>query len=167
MINLEKSQPSPPCLETEKEKAYGDYKCGQVLQRLYNDFHNKCYICEYKAPSSINVEHFIPHKEDKNLKFDWDNLFLACAHCNNVKLVKYDNILNCTNPLHLVEDWIEYEMKPYPKEKVKITALRNEKIVHQTVELLDKVYNGHTPLKELKSANIRQKLLEEIRDFQH
>ena len=30
------------------------------------------------------------------LKFGWDNLFLACAHCNNIKSDNYEHILDCT-----------------------------------------------------------------------
>ena len=32
MINITKSQPAPECLSKEKEKANGDYKCGEVLK---------------------------------------------------------------------------------------------------------------------------------------
>jgi len=166
MINIEKSIPPPPCLEKEKQKANGDYKCGDVLERTKKDFKNKCYICEYKEPPSINVEHFLPHKGNKNLKFDWNNLFWACVHCNNTKRDRFDNILNCINPEHDVENWIKYEMRPFPREKVKITVLKNNEIVDNTVQLLLEAYNGTTPLKIIESANIRQTLLEEILDFQ-
>lgn len=79
MVYLEKSQPAPDCLETEKAKAYGDYKCKNVLERIKTDFKNKCYLCEYKEPVAINVEHFRPHEGDKDLKFDWNNLFWSCS----------------------------------------------------------------------------------------
>jgi len=118
MVNVRKSYPAPECPAEEKKMKNGDYKCGDVLERTKNDFRNKCYICEYKSPSTINVEHFIPHKGDKELKFDWDNLFWACGHCNNTKLDKYGSMLNCTNSEHDVVNWIRYEMKPFPKEKV-------------------------------------------------
>lgn len=35
------------------------------------------------------------HKGNLDLKFDWDNLFLSCKHCNNTKGDRFDNILNC------------------------------------------------------------------------
>jgi hypothetical protein len=166
MINIKKSTPPPLCLEKEKKKANGDYKCGDVLERIKNDFYNKCYICEYKEPPSINVEHFLPHKGDKDLKFAWDNLFWVCVHCNNTKGDRFDNILNCTNQKHDVENWIKYEMKPFLMEKVKITAIRDGKIVDNTVQLLLEVYNGTTRLKTIESTNIKKKLLGEILDFQ-
>lgn len=68
MINLKKSQPAPECLENEKKKASGKYNCGDVLERLEKDCFNKCYLCEDKYLSNINIEHFIPHQYDENLK---------------------------------------------------------------------------------------------------
>ena len=59
MLYFKKSQPAPKCLAIEKKKSNGDYKCGTVLARLKDDFRNKCYICEYSKPPSINVEHFV------------------------------------------------------------------------------------------------------------
>lgn len=62
MIYFPKSQPAPECLEIEKSKANGDYKQPEVLERLQDDFKNKCYLCEDKDITSINVEHFKPHQ---------------------------------------------------------------------------------------------------------
>lgn len=169
MVNVHRRLPAPPCLSQEKEKADGDYKCGETLEYLIDMFHNKCYICEYKHPTSINVEHFKPHKGNKDLKFDWNNLFLACSHCNNTKLAKpeFDDILDCTDPNDRVEEWIHYEMRPFPMEKVIITAEKNDQRVAGTARLLDSVYNGHTPLKLLESVNLRKSLLSDLLDFQN
>jgi len=166
MINIKKSQPAPLCLSDEKKKATGDYKCGDVLKRLEQDFHNKCYICEEREPSTINVEHFKPHKNDKNLKFDWNNLFWACGHCNNVKLAKYDNLIDCTDETEVITDLLKFEIKPFPREKAKISALISNPKVDSTAQLLNEVYNGTTELKNIESLNIRNKLIREIIDFQ-
>ncbi len=166
MININKSQPAPLCLSEEKEKANGDYKCGKVLERLKDDFHNKCYICEEHAPSTLNVEHFKPHKNDKNLKFDWNNLFLSCGHCNNIKLAKYDNLIDCTDNTETVTDLLKFEIKPFPLEKAKITPLVSRLDINSTAQLLDEVYNGTTELKTIEGLNIRKKLIKELIDFQ-
>ena len=166
MVYFEKSQPSPDCLDIEKAKANGDYKCGDVLTRIKKDFKNKCYICEYKEPETINVEHFRPHQGNKNLKFNWDNLFWSCSHCNNTKSKKYDNILNCTDINDDVENKLKYIIDPYPFAKAQIEALDNSPETIATKELLLEVYNGTTKLKTIESANLRNKLLKEIRDFQ-
>ena len=166
MVYFEKSQPSPDCLETEKAKTNGDYKCANVLERIKDDFKNKCYICEYKEPVAINVEHFRPHEGDVNLKFDWNNLFWSCSHCNNTKLANYQNILNCTDDTDDVENKLKYIFKPFPYEQVEIVELDNSPETIMTRELLTAVYNGTTKLKTIESANLRNKLLEEIMDFQ-
>ena len=167
MVYFEKSQPAPNCLELEKNKAEGDYKCGEVLERLKNDFKNKCYICESKEPITINVEHLRPHESGKNkdLKFDWNNLFWACGHCNNTKLASYENILNCTDASHDVANKLKYICNPFPFEKVQIIALDNSAQTIMTKDLLLAVYNGTTPLKIIESANLRNKLLADIKEF--
>lgn len=165
MINIKKSQPAPSCLSKEKEKVAGDYKCGDVLIRLKEDFFNKCYLCEEKAPSTLNVEHFIPHKGNKDLKFDWNNLFFACGHCNNTKLAKYSNLVDCTDCSRIVTDILKFEINPFPFEESLITPLNEELDVVETAKLLNEIYNGTTQLKNIESENIRGKLIQEIIDF--
>ena len=166
MIYFEKSQPAPECLEKEKLKQNGDYKCGDVLNRLKDDFKNKCYICETKEPTNINVEHFKSHSENPDLKFDWNNLFLACGHCNNTKLDKFDNLLDCTNLNDKIESQLKYFFNPFPLEKVAIETANDDEKSTATKNLLLAVFNGTTKLKIIESANLRNQLLEEIRDFQ-
>jgi len=169
MIYVKKSEPAPACLAIEKKKKNGNYKCGDVLPRITEDFRNKCYLCEDEAPTSINVEHFQSHQGDKDLKFDWYNLFFSCGRCNNVKLHLYDNILNCTDINDRVDEWIYYEIveSSFLKEIPKLTALRDDIRVHKTVELLEKIYNGHTPLKKIEAGNLRQKILKEVEYFRY
>lgn len=166
MIYFEKSQPAPKCLEVEKAKKSGDYKCGDVLDRLKSDFHNKCYICEMSKPASINVEHFVPHEGDAELKFSWDNLFWSCAHCNNIKLAKFKNLLNCTRDEDRVECRLKLTCRPFPHELVSVQAMDEDARTLETKELLEAVYNGTTKLKTMEAANIRDAMLRELHEFQ-
>jgi hypothetical protein len=168
MIFAAKSQPAPLCLATEKAKVSGSYRCDDVLYTIRRDFYNKCYICEQRAPITINVEHFVPHRGDHNLKFEWANLYYACGHCNNIKLAKtmFDNILDVTDVNHEVDKKIRYHINPYPKENAEFQSIENTEVVNNTVELLDAVYNGTTTLKTIEAANLRSLLLKEIRLFQ-
>jgi hypothetical protein len=168
MIYIQKTMPAPDCLALEKAKAHGTYNCEGVLAQNKIDFKNKCYICEDKEPHAINTEHFVPHRGNNDLKFDWENLFFCCSHCNNTKLAiaKYDEILNCTIETDDVEVNIKYNINPFPMEKAVILAVTNNQKTLNTVDLLLEVYNGTTPLKKIESANLRSKLLKEIRDFQ-
>ncbi len=162
MVFFEKSQPAPACLAIEKSKKSDKYNCGDVLDRLKEDFKNKCYICEYKEPTSINIEHFKPHKGDRNLMFDWGNLFLACAHCNNIKSDKYENILNCTDISHKIEAKFKYSLALFPFEDVVIEALDNAPETISTKNLLLAVYNGTTQMKMLEADNLKNKLFDEL-----
>jgi uncharacterized protein (TIGR02646 family) len=96
MIFIKKSEPNSSILEileSEKTKTNGNYRQEEILNKLKEDFKDKCYICEYKKPTTLNVEHFVPHRGNIDLKFSWDNLFLSCSHCNNIKSDIYDEIL--------------------------------------------------------------------------
>ncbi len=172
MIHLPKSQPPPESLALEKLKKTGRYDCDDVLERLREDFKNKCYICEEKGINPTNTEHFIPKKDNIHLKFDWNNLFLSCVHCNGIKLAKFDDILNCTVEAHQVDTKIKYLINPLPKEnepKIIILALEDEIKVHNTILLLNAVYNGHntTTRQGLDADNLRDKLLKEVKKFQN
>lgn len=169
MIYFEKSQPTPVCLAIEKAKPSSEnYKCGTVLQRLNTDFEQKCYICESKNISNINVEHFRPHKGDRNLMFDWNNLFLACQHCNNIKLGNYEDLIDCTNEAANIEGRILLYLEVFPMEVVGVSVFELEmaKETETTVALLHAVYNGTTPLKQIESSNLRNAILENLLDFE-
>lgn len=87
MIKVERTEKAPPSLAIEKLKTNGSCSEKDVVEQLYADFHEKCYLCEQNELQSIEVEHLLPHHNGKYIdrKFDWNNLFLSCAHCNSVK----------------------------------------------------------------------------------
>lgn len=170
MINIKRSYPAPSSLEIEKNKSKksnnpksGKHNLEDVINQLGNDFKNKCYLCETKA-TSFEVEHLVSHKNNIDLKFDWENLFLSCRHCNNIKSTSFDNILDCTK--EDVENQIKYKMDLFPRAKVKITSLIDDERVNKTSELLNICFNGsNTPTKKLDSKNLRDKILKELTDF--
>jgi hypothetical protein len=143
MVKLTK-RPLPDGVTIDSEN---DYRKGIVLKTLIEDCHSKCYICEDK-PTNINVEHIIPHRNDISLKHSWDNLFIACGHCNSIKSVKYDDIIN---PIEIdPEDsiglsiGISNDFRKY----VEVTAMDQNDSTLRTTELLKYVYNGgSTPIK--------------------
>jgi len=161
MVNIERKEPAPTCLQTQT-----DYKCGDVLEKLEKVFFGKCYICE-TATFSTNVEHFKAHQGDIALKFDWNNLFLACNHCNNIKLTT--EILNCTDPNHDVEERIEYNSISVIEQPIEIKANNNynDKLTKDTVDLLNKVYNGHTKIKTIDAKKLKMSLIKEMLQFQN
>lgn len=99
MVKIERSPNPPASLAIEKVKSNGSCTKKDVVDQLELDFHKKCYLCEQDELQSIEVEHLHPHHDgkDNDRKFDWDNLFFSCAHCNSVKnQAKYeDNVIDC------------------------------------------------------------------------
>lgn len=171
MVNFTKSEPSTEVLkklEEEKKKKSGTYKIPEVVEAIKTEFHNKCYICEQKNITNINVEHFKPHRggSDRELMFDWNNLYYACGHCNNLKLAKYDDILDPGNLDDDVENLIHYGMLTLHKRaKVKIVGCVDNEKVNSTVELLNYVYNGKTAIKDAEAINIKHDLVKVLLDF--
>lgn len=162
MVHFKKSETEPASLAIEKAKTNGSYREADVLTAIKSDFKNKCYICEWKMPITINVEHFLPHKGDKDLKFAWENLFWSCSHCNNTKSDNFTNILNCTLESDGVATKIKYNINLFPFGEVYLHALENDPKVRETVSLLDAVYNGTTPLKKIESENLRTAISDEM-----
>lgn len=99
MVKVERSFLAPESLKEEAKKANGKYDKQDVIDRLREDFYNKCYICGMKGLQDPNVEHLLPHKNGKypERKYDWENLFWSCGHCNGIKNSrKYDEgIIDC------------------------------------------------------------------------
>ncbi|MDQ6961763.1 MAG: HNH endonuclease [Mariprofundaceae bacterium] len=156
MVPIKRSYPAPTCLANEATKKSGDYKCGDVLDRLQQDFFTKCYICEEKYITAAEVEHLRPHQGDRALKYDWENLFWSCRHCNNTKSNRYQPMLDCTQAA--VDRCIRYDVVPYPSITIAISAEEKGVEIDNTVQLLLDVYVGKTHLKKLESQNLRQKL---------
>lgn len=165
MIYYRKSQPAPEELSKEKQKSSGSYRVKEVMERVREDFYDKCYICGQKNPTNINVEHFRPHEGNRDLKFEWNNLFWSCSHCNNTKSNKYKKILNCTKKEDRVEESFRYHINPFPGAKIEITPLKEGEEIDDTLKLLNAVYNGTTDLKDIEAENIQKHLLFEIKAF--
>ncbi len=159
MVKINK-RPTPP----KPIKVDDDYRTNPNFSALVEDCNNKCYICEIK-PTTQNVEHRIPHRGDPSLKYDWNNLFLACGHCNNSKLDAYDDILDPSkcDP----EDYIALSLNTDSLvEEIIVEVLSDGKSATQTADLLERVYNGGTTdIKAFECANLRDEISDCILDF--
>lgn len=100
MVKVERSIPAPESLVQEMKKVDGKYDRADVVERLKIDFNNKCYICELNDLQDPQIEHLKPHYAGKYIdrKFEWNNLFWSCGHCNGIKNQrKYDeHIIDCS-----------------------------------------------------------------------
>lgn len=79
-------------LATLEDKEQIDYSLfGRFLREirilLAEESQGRCVYCEQEIgiTSYGQVDHFYPRFEYPNRCFDWDNLFLSCQLCNNVK----------------------------------------------------------------------------------
>lgn len=159
MVKIERSFSAPASLAAESEKVSGSYSKPDVIRQLKADFHNKCYICEMKDLQDPEVEHLLPHKNGKypERKFDWNNLFWSCGHCNSVKnQEKYDTgILDCCKKDP--EKAIFFRMY---EGNICVTAMDSaDKRAVLTADLIQEVFNiKNTGMRVCKSALRLQKL---------
>lgn len=166
MIRVER-KPVPSDL-AKLVKDTKNYRHQAVVEKIKENFNNKCYLCEIKESTSINIEHFIPHRGDENLKYKWSNLYFACSHCNGIKGHRYDNILDPLN--EDIESYINCRMDAVPMAKVIIEGTSQDEKVINTVNLLDEIFNKCNELAGVRteeSRNLRNKLLKELRSFQN
>lgn len=164
MVSCDKSSVAPASLATEKAKgSSGNYRGSDVIEQLKSDFHDKCYICELKGLQDPQIEHLVPHKGDIDLKFDWENLFWSCGHCNSIKNQrKYDGkIINCCQ-----EDPEQHIACRYADNDVQIEALDQNEVSLMTASLIYNVFNlKNTGMRTNNSAGRLKALQEEMNIF--
>lgn len=158
MFNAVRTLEVPASLAAQRK-----YDGNDVYVALCSIFFDKCYICETKEPHDINVEHFHPHEGDVHKKFDWDNLYLACSRCNNIKLAGFNDILDCCNGEVDVFRAIKHvpPATPYAKA-VQLLSMSTDPKVELSRQLLDRVYNSdHTVNKKISGAFLRRKVFDQ------
>lgn len=173
MVKIERSFPAPGSLAEEAKKINGRYDRQDVIEQLKKDFHNKCYICEIKELQDPNVEHLLPHKNGKfpRRKFDWENLFWSCGHCNGIKNNnKYDDgIIDCCKndpenyiSFRIIGDDVTVSVSGPKDEMLERTAL----LITETFSMKNtgmRIYTSDERLRLLqKEMNLLYRQLEKI-----
>lgn len=131
--------------------------------QLKHDFHDKCYICGIKPVQDPEVEHLLPHKNGRfpERKFDWQNLFFSCRHCNSVKSqAKYDeSVLDCCK--RDPEMLIDFMLKG---NSVSVNAKDDSDIeAVVTAELVNEVFNKMNTGMRIHKCQLRvDELLKEM-----
>lgn len=148
-----------------------NYRDPVVVRALRKDFYGKCYICEQKHFPNLNVEHFIPHLDDEALKLDWNNLYFACSRCNSIKNKYYDNMLDCCNQNHLVEEWIKIYYTNFDDDIEIINACPTDNPLYDKASVAQKLitncYNksDSSGTQEISKEDLREKILDEHNNF--
>ena len=154
----------------EKSKARGKYNTSEVIEALQEIFYGKCYICENKKVTSWEVEHLRPHGGNLDLKFDWNNLFWSCSHCNHIKGTSYTPILDCTKIE--VDEVIAFRKIGYfgTKESLIFDIVYEGTIspeIKMTCELLRRVYFGKTAQERIGAKIVHNAVLVELSTFKN
>jgi len=148
---------APTCLISKK------YNDPEVVKHLREMFHDKCYLCEQTDLSAPEIEHFEPHEGDDTLKYDWNNLYLACSRCNSIKSHTHKNILDCCSDEIDVFRSIKCLPPISPNEPIQISAEdhKEDQRVINTVALLHKCFNEeNTALRGITREVLIEKLFD-------
>lgn len=160
MIRVHKTAETPPSLQVANCIHYD----GQDIQEaLFNDHHGKCYLCEQQTGKNFEIEHLKPKAPGYSplLEFSWTNLFLSCKYWNGRKPNSFD-ILNPTTIN--IEDIISHRIDLYSK-KVEFHSSQTDINVQQTIELLDKLFNGKSQIRDKRGQILYEDLQREISFF--
>ncbi|MGB3600140.1 MAG: hypothetical protein WBA03_07245 [Marinomonas sp.] len=162
MFNVERTEVAPASLAARREYAGED-----VLSELRRIFYDKCYLCEIKDPTSINVEHFDAHQGNEDKKFDWSNLYYVCGRCNNIKLAKYNNLLDCASLDYDVFKLIKHLPPHTPfQSKIIIKAMDDDEKTIETEKLLDEIFNTEKTInKKITGKYLRKKIFQKYNRF--
>lgn len=162
MFKVIRNEDAPASLANRRS-----YREQDVLDALSRVFHKKCYICETKEPIDINVEHFEPHLGDIDKKFNWENLYFSCGRCNNIKLARYNDLLDCCDSNVDVLRLIKHvpPITPYAK-CLRIEPQCDDEKTKLTAELIEKVFNStHTPNKTVSASFLRKRVFQQFNLF--
>lgn len=162
MFNVTRNLDAPVSLAARRSYAEED-----VLNKLKEIFYDKCYLCEMKDPTSINVEHFDAHQGDENKKFDWNNLYYVCGRCNNIKLARYNNLIDCTDPSYDAFKLVKHlpPHTPY-QSKIVIEAMDADDKTVETAHLLDEIFNTEKTInKKITGKYLRKKVFNKYNRF--
>ena len=115
------------------------YDGQDVLDQLFADQHDKCYVCEMKVKQFYQVEHLKSQEHFEELKFNWTNLLLSDGYCNGKKKENFDDILN-PNQVN-IEDVIEQRIDSINRTALFVSSDTSIP-TQQTIKLLNRIFNG-------------------------
>lgn len=160
MIKVNRTSKPPESLAKEKIKANGSCTCPDVIELLRYDFKEKCYLCEMKYLTDPEVEHLLPHENGKDIdrKFDWNNLFWSCRHCNSIKNQERfsKDIIDCCN----VDPKDHLEHRYMDDGKVQIKNKDNYIFSINTAQLIEECFEKRNTGIRIAASQARIKQLQ-------
>lgn len=134
MIREVKTPNAPSSLSVHNK-----YDGQDVLDQLFIDHHEKCYLCELKVKQHYQVEHLKSKENFSILKYEWSNLFLSDDYCNGKKSTNFDEILNPIE--NNIEDIIEQRIDSINRKALFRSSITSVS-AQNTIELLNRIFNG-------------------------
>ncbi|WP_282369970.1 HNH endonuclease [Pseudomonas sp. PS02290] len=153
MFKVERPLDAPLCT-----KKVG-YNTREIVNILHEIFYGKCYLCEKDNLHDPEIEHFIPHEKEDDLKYNWENLYYACGRCNNLKSSTHIDLLDCTK-----ENEIREKIKHFvpsspclPATVLPVDQLDQKSL--NTAKLLNECFNStNTALRAITRASFLEEL---------
>jgi hypothetical protein len=132
------------------------------IQLKSMSFH-KCFYCESKLKGEPKeVDHHIEVSVNKNLAYDWNNLFLACDNCNNKiphNIISIHDVLNpCTDSDTFIQEHLTFNKELIEPKNNSHLGLKTIQKYRLDTELLDN--------RRLKQIQLFSDVLLEIKDKQ-
>ena len=155
MIQLQKTTTAPASLANKKR-----YDDDDVKDLLAEDQYNKCYICERQRTTDFQIEHLHSQEHYPNERYNWDNLFFACSYCNTKKSSHFDNIVNPTK--EAIEEKIVQTLN---YNKADFTTNDTSETIQQTIELLNRIFNGKNRMRDFKEERFFEEFLRKMNKF--
>ena len=155
MIQLQKTTTAPASLTNKKRDDSDDVK-----DLLAKDHYDKCYICERQRTTDFHIEHLHSQKNYPNERYNWDNLFFACSYCNTKKSSHFDDIVNPTK--EAIEEKIVQTLN---YNKADFTTNDTSEAIQQTIELLNRIFNGKNRMRDFKEERFFEEFLRKMNKF--
>ncbi len=159
MIRLRKDSNVPDSLLKDNCNSYSEE---DVQKQIDIDHDGKCYICEKIVNNDFQIEHLKPKNKYLELKYEWTNLLLACPFCNQRKSSGFDDILN---PLEENIECIVSHGVDFVNGKIDLSSDRNDAATLNTINLIERLFNGKAGLRKLKEEKLYQYFAIHIRLF--
>lgn len=159
MIRLRKDSNVPDSLLKDNCNSYSEE---DVQKQIDIDHDGKCYICEKIVNNDFQIEHLKPKNKYLELKYEWTNLLLACPFCNQRKSSGFDDILN---PLDENIECIVSHGVDFVNGKIDLSSDRNDAATLNTINLIERLFNGKAGLRKLKEEKLYQYFAIHIRLF--
>jgi hypothetical protein len=111
------------------------------------------------------VEHFIPHEGNKDLEFNWKNLYYSCHRCNNIKGVA-KHLLDCCDASIDVSKSIKCLCSSVVDDDIKVEAQNNDQKTQNTADLLHRCYNeNNTGIRSITREYLHESIYEGYCNF--